>query len=148
MRKITQKRGIQIVGGQAETLPFHDSQFDFALMVTTLCFLDDVGLAFKEIFRVIKSNGQFVIGFIDKTSFIGKHYLKHKNESLFYKIATFYSVKDVVFQLEKSGFKNFNFAQTLFKPLKEITAIEPIKKGHSEGSFVVIRGIKHPIRES
>ncbi|MBN2030210.1 class I SAM-dependent methyltransferase [bacterium] len=144
MRRIAQKRGIQVIGSQAEALPFHDSQFDFALMVTTICFLDDIDLAFKEVFRVTKSGGQFVIGFINKTSAIGKHYLKHKNESVFYKTAIFYSVKDVVFQLEKSGFKNFNFAQTIFKPLKEITTIEPIKKGYSEGSFVVIRGIKHP----
>ncbi len=148
MRRIAQKRGIRAIGGQAEALPFHDSQFDFVLMVTTLCFLDDIDLAFGEAFRTIKSGGQFVIGFVDKTSAMGKHYLKHKNESVFYKTATFYSVKEVVFQLEKSGFKHFNFTQTLFKPLKEITAIEPIKNGYSEGSFVVIRGIKHPIKGS
>ncbi len=144
MRRIAQKRGIQVIGGQAEALPFHNAQFDFALMVTTICFLDDIDLAFREVFRVIKSGGQFVIGFIDKTSSIGKYYLKHKNESVFYKKAIFYSVKDVLFHLKKNGFKHFNFTQTLFKPLKKITAIEPIKKGYSEGSFVAIRGTKYP----
>lgn len=144
MRRIAQRKGIRIVGGQAETLPFHDSQFDFALMVTTICFLNDINLAFKEVFRILKHNGKFEIGFIDKTSPIGKEYLKYKERNVFYKIATFYSVKEVVPQLIKTGFKNLNFVQTLFKPLTEITSLEPIKKGYSEGSFVVIVGIKYP----
>ncbi len=36
--KIAKERGIEIIGGVAESLPFHDSQFDFVLMVTTICF--------------------------------------------------------------------------------------------------------------
>jgi len=35
-------RGIKVIHAVAERLPIKDSQFDFALMVTTICFLDDV----------------------------------------------------------------------------------------------------------
>mgnify|MGYP006304620659 FL=1 len=42
MRKLARKRGIDAREGLAENLPFDDSQFDFALMVTTICFLDDI----------------------------------------------------------------------------------------------------------
>jgi ubiquinone/menaquinone biosynthesis C-methylase UbiE len=142
MREIAQTRGIEAIDGVAEALPFADLQFDFALMVTTICFLDDVEAALKEAYRVIKANGPLIIGFVDKNSPLGKSYLKHKNESVFYKTAVFYSVDEVVCHLTEAGFSDFSFAQTIFHPLKEIRGIEPIKSGYGEGSFVVIRARK------
>jgi ubiquinone/menaquinone biosynthesis C-methylase UbiE len=142
MREMAQKRGIEVIDGVAEKLPFHDSQFGFALMVTTICFLDDMEAAFKEVYRVLKPSGLFIIGFIHKGSPIGKLYQKHKNESVFYRVATFYSVDEVVSHLKQAGFKNFNFTQTIFHNLTEIRNVEPIKEGHGEGSFVVVRAIK------
>ena len=47
MREIAQKKGIEVVNGVAEALPFDDSQFDFALIVTTICFLDDIETSFS-----------------------------------------------------------------------------------------------------
>jgi len=142
MREIAHKRGIEAIDGVAEALPFADFQFDFALMVTTICFLDDVEAALKEAYRVIKANGFLIIGFVDKNSQLGKLYLKHKNESVFYKTATFYSVDEVVYFLKKTGFIDFSFTQTIFHPLKEIRGIEPIKSGYGEGSFVAVRATK------
>ena len=142
MRDLARKRGIEAIGGIAEALPFAGFQFDFALMVTTQCFLDDVEVALKEACRVIKANGSLIIGFIDKNSPLGKLYLKYRNESIFYRIATFYSVDEVVYCLKKAGFRDFGFTQTIFQPLKEIRDIEHIKKGYGEGSFVVIRARK------
>ena len=142
MREMAQKKGIEVIGGVAEELPFDDSQFGFALMVTTICFLDDIEAAFKEAYGVLKPNGLFIIGFIDKASPIGRLYQEHKNESVFYKVATFYSVDEVVSHLKQAGFRNFNFTQTIFHNLTEIREIEPIKEGYGEGSFVVVRAIK------
>ena len=95
--KIAQKRGIEVIEGVAESLPFPDSQFDFVLMVTTICFLDDIETAFNEIYRVLKSDGSLIIGFIDVKSPLGKFYNEHKNESKFYKYAKFYSVNEVIY---------------------------------------------------
>jgi ubiquinone/menaquinone biosynthesis C-methylase UbiE len=142
MGEIAQKRGIEFIEGVAESLPFDDSQFDFVLMVTTICFLDDIKKALKESSRVLKSGGYLIIGFIDAKSPLGKLYEKHKNESTFYKDATFYSVKEVVSYMKKAHFKDFNFRQTLFKPEEELEGIEPVKRGYGKGSFVVVRGVK------
>jgi len=142
MREIARKRGIDTIDGIAESLPYDDSRFDFALMVTTICFLDDIEAALKEAHRVIKPGGFLIIGFVDKNSALGKQYLKHKNESLFYGIATFYSVDEVVFFLKKAGFRDYTFTQTVFHYLHEIHAVEPVKKGYGEGSFVAVRAIK------
>ncbi|HEC93058.1 MAG TPA: SAM-dependent methyltransferase [Candidatus Atribacteria bacterium] len=142
MREIAEKRGIEVIDAIAEDLPFKNSQFELALMVTSICFVDNLDLTFKEIYRILKPGGYLIIGFIDKDSSLGKLYQQHKRESLFYKIATFYSVKEVVYNLSKAGFKEFNFRQTIFHGLKEIKDIEPAKEDYGEGSFVVIRARK------
>ena len=142
MREIAIKRGIKVFNGVAENLPFGNSQFDFALMVTTICFLDDIEAAFREAYRILKPNGSLIIGFIDRESPIGKLYQQRKNKSVFYRIATFYTVDEIVSKLKKVGFKEFDFTQTIFRNLDEIESIEPVKKGYGKGSFVVIKAIK------
>ena len=42
------RKGIELVNGVAEALPSADLKFDFALMVTTICFLDNIKAAFLE----------------------------------------------------------------------------------------------------
>jgi len=142
MREIAKSYGLEIHNAVAEALPFSDACFDFALMVTTICFLDDVEVALKEAYRIIKPSGSLIIGFIDKDSPLGKLYQQRKRKSVFYDVATFYSMNEIVSQLKKVGFKDFNFAQTIFHTLTEIADIEPVEAGYGEGSFVVVRAIK------
>jgi len=142
MRNIAQQRGIEVIDAIAEELPFKDSQFELVLMVTTICFVDNLNLAFREAYRILKLGGYLIIGFVDKDSSLGKLYQQHKENSLFYKIATFYSTKEVVYNLSKVGFKEFDFRQTIFHSLNEIKNIEPAKEDYGEGSFVVIRARK------
>jgi ubiquinone/menaquinone biosynthesis C-methylase UbiE len=142
MRRLAQKRGIQVIDGMAEAIPFGDSHFDFVLMVTTLCFLDDIEAGLKEVHRVLRSGGCLIIGFIDANSPMGRSYQEQKNKNVFYREATFYSVEEIVAYLNKAGFKDFNFKQTLFRPLTDIRDIEPVKEGYGEGSFVVVKATK------
>jgi ubiquinone/menaquinone biosynthesis C-methylase UbiE len=142
MAEVAKKKGLNVVSGVAENLPYKDFQFDFCLMVTTVCFLDDIDLAFEEAYRVLKPRGSFIIGFVDKNSPIGKSYEQQKNESLFYKAATFYSVDDLLVHLKKAGFLKFRFCQTLFGPLQGMQEPSEVKEGFGEGSFVVIRAEK------
>jgi SAM-dependent methyltransferase len=139
---LARARGVEVVNGVAEALPFAHATFDFAVMVTTICFLEDIEAAFREAARVLKPNGCLVIGFIAKDSPLGTLYQQHKADSVFYQVATFYAVDEVVAHLKSAGFTRFTFAQTIFHHLTEIRAVEPVKEGYGEGSFVVIRGVK------
>lgn len=140
--EVARRRGIEVIAGVGEDLPFRDSQFDLVLFVTTICFLDDVEGALREAHRVLKPGGATVIGFVDKNSPLGKSYQQRKGENVFYSVATFLSVEEVVQVLERVGFKDFTFAQTIFQSLAEIDDIEPVREGYGEGSFVVVKGLK------
>ena len=142
MAKRARNKGIHVIEGVAENIPCDDGEFDFALMTTTLCFLDDVSQAFREVHRILKKGGVFVVGFIDKDSRIGRSYQRHKEESDFYRIATFYSTSEVISLLKDSGFSDFISAQTVFHDLSSINCPEPVNEGHGEGSFVVIKSKK------
>jgi SAM-dependent methyltransferase len=142
MAELARKKGIEVIPGVAEHLPFKDREFGFVLMVTTVCFLDDMELSFQEVSRVLKPGGSFVIGFVDRDSPLGKEYQKRKAQSVFYQHATFYSTDDIASHLQRTGFGNLAFRQTLFRPLAEMVEVEPVKEGHGQGSFVVVRGEK------
>ena len=142
MAQIAKSRGIQIVRGIAEKLPVKNNQFDFVLMVTTICFVDDLKKSFEEAARILKKDGYIVLGYIDKNSPLGQFYLEHKEENPFYKYATFYSTEEVVSLLKETGFGDFVFYQTIFRMLDQIKEPEPVIEGYGKGSFVALRAKK------
>jgi ubiquinone/menaquinone biosynthesis C-methylase UbiE len=142
MASIARQRGIEVYEARAEALPFADESFDFVLMVTTVCFLNDPLHALREAWRVLKPRGPTVIGMIDKDSHLGKSYEAKKSRSTFYRYAHFYSVTQVIEWLKRSGFGEIKTRQTIFKLPREMTAVEPVKDGYEEGGFAVIAAQK------
>jgi len=64
---------------------------------------------------------------VDRNSPIGKKYLKHQYESVFYKIATFFTVDEVAKIMRQAGFTDFIFRQTIFRNLSGVNKNEPVK---------------------
>ncbi|UXM84423.1 class I SAM-dependent methyltransferase [Methanococcus aeolicus] len=125
MADIAEHRGIKVYVGVAEELPFDSNFFDYILMTTTICFLNNPIKALGEIKRVLKPNGRLIIGFIDKDSLFGRFYESKKDNSKFYKNAKFYSLNDVLNMLNKLNYKNIIY--------------EKVKlKNNDDGSFVVV----------
>lgn len=137
MRAIAASRGIDVLNGKAESIPFPDNYFDFVLLVTTLCFVRAPRAALCEANRILKSDGKLIIGMIDRNSKLGQTYESSKMKNPFYQYAHFYSVNEVLELLKQAGFGATKIVQTLFS-LLDIQAIEPIKNGYGEGGFVVI----------
>ena len=48
MAEIAKEKGIRVVKGVAEDLPYGDNSFDFVMLVTTVCFVDDPVKTLKE----------------------------------------------------------------------------------------------------
>ena len=142
MRTIARQRSINVLGGVAEYLPFKDSSFTLVVMITVVCFVNDICKTFSEAFRVLSNDGSIVIGMIDRSSPLGQIYLKHKQNSLFYKYATFYSVDEMLKIMKQTGFDNFSFRQTIFGDISKISESETVRTGYKTGLFVVIRGEK------
>jgi ubiquinone/menaquinone biosynthesis C-methylase UbiE len=132
------KGGVSGIQGVAEALPFTDAVFDYGLVVTTICFVDDPRAMLNEAHRVLKPGVPLIIGFVDRTSMLGQHYLTYQAENVFYREARFYSALEVEKLLNDAGFVDQTWGQTLSKPLKEIQEIEPLREGHGHGGFVVV----------
>jgi len=142
MSVYAQRRGIKIALGTGENLSVKTGCFDFVLIVTTICFFDDTLKALREAGRTIRPGGSIIVGMVDKTSPLGRFYLRNKNENVFYAEAEFYSVEEVLDMLKQVGFRQFSFTQTIFKSLDDINNVEPVLEGFNKGSFVGIRGVK------
>ncbi len=142
MREKAEKRGLVAIDGVAEDLPYPDKSKDAVLMVTTICFVDDIAISFREVHRVLKDAGSFIIGFVDKDSPIGKIYLREKDKSIFYKEATFFGTEELYGILRQTGFKVVETFQTVFGSIDEINKIQKVQSGYGEGSFIVIKAQK------
>jgi len=142
MAEIAKNKGMTIYNAKAENLPFGDNAFDFVLMVTTICFLEDPLQALKEIRRILRPAGKIIIGMLDKDSHLGKLYEMKKNDSKFFRYADFYTVKKVFEWLKIAGYNDIQALQTIFHKPEEITALESIRDGYGEGLFVVLSAQK------
>ena len=71
MAEMARKRGIDVHEARAEALPFQNESFDFVLMVTIICFLENPMQALVEAKRVLKPGGVIIIGMIDCNSPLG-----------------------------------------------------------------------------
>ena len=66
MHRLAQKRikqlGIEVEQHvvSSERLPFEDRRFDCAVSTFTLCSIEDVAQALREVYRVLKSGGRFL----------------------------------------------------------------------------------------
>ena len=140
MAQIAEQRGIKVIRAVAEDLPIESESFDFALLVTTVCFLSDIPKALSEISRILKPEGEMILAIIDRNSELGKKYETGKAKNKFYKDAHFHSTEEITELAAHAGFEKFQYWQTIFK--ENIHQIEQPKEGFGKGSFVVIKAQK------
>lgn len=142
MAEIAESRGITVHNAIAEDLPFCKEHFDFVLIVTTLCFVDDPIKSIEEAKRILTTGGQLIIGILDRKSELGMNYEKNKSSDKFYNRANFFSTDEVISLLKEKEFKELKTCQTIFSHPHELKKLEEVKDGYGEGLFVAINSYK------
>ena len=140
MAAMATARGIHVIEGVAEHLPFDEASFDFVLMVTVDCFLNDIEKAYKEALRVLKPGGKIIIGLLDRNGEIARKYQTIKANHKVYRNARFHTPEEIIKTLKQAGFIHFDFCQTLMTAAPD--AVEEPLPGYGKGSFVVISAEK------
>lgn len=136
------RRGLRVIRGTAENLPFLSASMDSVLMVTTLCFVDDLTRSFQEIHRVLVQDGRLYLGYVDRDSWLGQRYLREKEHNPFYREATFVGTSEVLALLRRTGFAPENAVQTLLPSEESPYGSPTVEEGFGRGGFVALRARK------
>ena len=139
MAQIARKRGIEVLETTAEEMNFKE-EFDYILMVTTICFVKDPLKTIQNCYKALKKNGYLLIAFVDLNSPLGKIYEKNRQKSKFYKEAIFFTKEDIINLMKKAGFKEFECVENLYGD-----SLDNLKFEINEcngGAFKVVRGEK------
>lgn len=143
MLNIARQHCLRVCQAMGERLPFRDEPFDLVLLVTVICFVDDVPTLLGELSRVLKPGGDLVIGFLNRNSNSGRIYESQKEASAFYREARFYSAEEVADWGRSAGFGSLRFSHTLFCHSGNCSPRDlEIRDGYGEGAFVVLDAIK------
>lgn len=140
MLEYARQRGLEVKNGVAENLPYENESFGFAVLINSICFIDNPEMAVKEAYRVLQSEGEIIIAILDKETPFGRFLESEKHKSPFYIHARFFSVPEIRELLEKNKFRVTQTVQTLENPAA--SKIENPVEGYGKGSFVVIKGMK------
>lgn len=146
---IAKKRGTNVVKGSGEKLPFRDKVFGGVFLIVTLCFVDNPLKVLKESTRVLINDGSIILGLILKES-PWAHFYKEKARkgNIFYKIARFYSLKEIKAMLRMAGLEIVEASSTIFeaptgKPLRFQTPRRGYCKEAGFTALKVKKAVKH-----
>ena len=141
-------RGIEVVEGRAESLPYEGDSFGAVLMVVTICFLEDPLASIRECFRTTQPGGVLAVGIVPADSSWGRDYQKKKESGHpYYSNARFYTVSQVEQMGTSAGYEVDGVFSTLFEGVgkQPIGYYPPVNGRQEEAGFVVIRLLKpHP----
>jgi SAM-dependent methyltransferase len=104
--RMAKRRGVEVARGEAEHLPYRAGSFDFVLMMTVICFLDDIPRAFQETHRVLEPGGILAAGFIEAG---GEIFQKYRHEPI--QFATFHTIDEVYGFFRDAGFTDVSVLQ-------------------------------------
>jgi len=104
LAKMAKSRGVEVAIGVGEHLPYRSGSFDHAVMMTVICFLDDIAGFLREVFRVLVPSGIIVLGFIERDGEIFRHYRAEPEKGRFLRHARFYTPDEIILKLHEAGF--------------------------------------------
>ncbi len=139
--KMARERGVRVVRGYGEHLPFAASAVGTVFLIVTICFVDDPLPVLRECQRVLRPGGKLIVGLVPRESPWGKKYTAAgRHGHPFYVHARFYTVSQVESMLSKTGFTLEGCRSTLFQPPDCVAQPElPQPECSATAGFVVVR---------
>lgn len=139
MAALARRRGVRVLEGTAESVPLESSSVQAAFLITTLCFVHDIGRTFSEIRRILAQGGVVVIAFLPREGALGRRILEGGGGDPFFRGARLLSTVEVLAAMARADLRVERIVQTLKDPAGGESAEAP-SEGFDRGSFVVIRG--------
>jgi SAM-dependent methyltransferase len=138
--KMARARGINVVLGRGEEMPFQDGVFGTVFLVVTLCFVDSPDRTLSEAARTLRNGGKMVLGMVLSESPWGRFYqMKKRSGHRFYQYARFYDYGEVERLLKQAGFHTEEVLSTLFQNPGQVGHVEePHREFSREAGFTVI----------
>ena len=161
MAEIAIQRGMNVRIGTAEKTNFGKEEYDTVIFNGTPSYINDLKKAFKNAYKALKPGGKILVLDVPKESSYGLLYnLVKETKSWdhqyfegakppnaypmeFVAESNWRSTPEKVELLEKVGFSDFKYAQTLTKhpAYSDIEAEEPVE-GYDRGDYVAISAVK------
>lgn len=161
MADIARKRGMQLIIGTAEETDFGNEIYDTLLFNGTPSYINDLQYTFRKAYNALKPGGKVVVLDVPKEGSFATLYnlaktlgtWEHelfkgvKPEAVypieFVKDANWRTTHEKTKLLEKTGFRDFSFAQTLTRhPFYADEEAEEPKEGYKKGDYVAITAKK------
>jgi len=142
---IAHSRGIKVVQGVGDALPFRSGVFSGVLMALALCFIRRPEKALGEAARVMKDNGCLVLGMIFKESSWAKYYTRLGEEGHpIYRNAVFHSRAELETMLREAGFGELTYRSVLLQPpgLTSYKSELPLEGYRPNAGFVALKTVK------
>lgn len=135
------RRGVCVVRGVGQELPFDGGDFGAVFVIVTICFADDPEGLLRETARVAGEKGAVVMGVVPAGSLWGQLYSeKGRAGHDFYSQARFFNLNELEGLAESAGLRIERCVSTLFqRPAGNSFEIEQPREGrYDEAGFVAV----------
>ena len=141
---------VHFVEADAQCLPFTDETFDLVLSVDAMEWVPDFPAALQEAFRVLKTGGRLVVGFIGRDNAWWRFHAEEarRNPNNIFNYARFYTLDELLAAMPGHGMRgkavlfvppDFDFSQEEKAMAVEAAAV---RAGRTDGGFICAVSIK------